>query len=230
MTNSGGIGMKIGLDSDISKLQNVSLKKVENNHKNPTECNGGLKESTVDLNSSRPEAVTYTARGGYVRKLNNVATKDNEVCDCKKPEFQARINTEGSWSTSPRIPVKAVVRMGQGDYSRLISNAMVPPLYEHIQECGKDNTKKYVVIDGVRYESEIPESERYKEPKTLIEMLLEEDKERAKHMQGKDEKNEYELAGMPKSDIIVGNSQFTAYGQIDEATKNRIEEVIGSIF
>lgn len=51
--------MKIDLASNINKVQSVSTKNVENNGKNLKECNEVLKESTVDLQYSRPEAFTY---------------------------------------------------------------------------------------------------------------------------------------------------------------------------
>ncbi|SFC29755.1 hypothetical protein SAMN05421842_10279 [Clostridium uliginosum] len=34
---------------------------------------------------------------------------------------------------------------------------------------------------------------------------------------------------MPKSNITLENSEFTTYREIDERTKKRIQEVLGSI-
>ncbi len=71
--------MKIDLVSDFNKVQNIGLKKVENNSKNSTECHEVIQQSTVDLQSSTPEAVTYTASGGYRRNLNNKVIENNDV-------------------------------------------------------------------------------------------------------------------------------------------------------
>ena len=82
--------MRIGFGSDFSKVQNIGCEKIENNGKNSTGCNEIFKESTIELYSARPEAVTYTSGGGYKGNLNNNVTKDTNVCDRKKPEFQKR--------------------------------------------------------------------------------------------------------------------------------------------
>lgn len=219
--------MKIDLDSNISKLQNVSPKKITNNDKNLNKFNEVLNESTVDLHNSRPEAVTYSSSGAYRRNLNNMVKNDNDICDCKKPEFQQKPNLTGSTNMLPQVPVKTIVNMSYSEVTSLSSKACVKPLSDHCQEMGKVGNMRYVVIDGVRYESKVPESETYKTPKTLIEILNEVDKESVTYKKNKD--NEYELSGMPKSSITVGNSVFATYGQIDERTKKRIEEILGSI-
>ena len=80
--------MRIGLVSNFSKVQNVGCGKIENNGGSSTECNEIFKENTVELYSSRSEAVTYTSGGGYKGNLNKNVAKDDEVCDGKKIEFE----------------------------------------------------------------------------------------------------------------------------------------------
>ncbi|OSA97808.1 UNVERIFIED_ORG: hypothetical protein B2H98_07005 [Clostridium botulinum] len=103
--------------------------------------------------------------------------------------------------------LKGMVQVSAGAFNKIQSAVLVPPLCDKVMEMGKDDRCKWVVIDGVRYETPLAENEKPVKYKTLMELLNESSK-RMDERKTKEKKYE-------KSDIIdLGDSKAIVYGTL----------------
>lgn len=152
-----------------------------------------------------------------ISKINNNKVKEQQSLDYKDTiELSRKLGSayvqdgknwvsNGSGGLTPIL--KGMVQVSAGSFSKIQAASLVPPLSDHIMETGKDENCKWVVIDGVRYETPLTENEKPMKQKTLIELLNENDKRLEVR---KSNEKYYE-----KSEIIdLGDNKAISYGTL----------------
>ena len=166
-------------------------------------------------------------------KINNIEN-DSKVDLSKEYKDTIEISSEASYSyaqdknnwvsngTGGLTPVlKGMVKVGRGDFNKIQSAALTPPLSEHVMESGKDERCRWIVIDGVRYETPLAENEKPKKQKTLIELLNESSK---KIEERKEKEKSYEKVEV----INLSESKVITYGELPEEAKAMLLNILGN--
>lgn len=165
-------------------------------------------------------------------KINNTEN-DSKVDLSKEYKDIIEISSEASsyaqdknnWvsnGTGGLTPVlKGMVKVGRGDFNKIQSAALTPPLSEHVMESGKDERCRWIVIDGVRYETPLAENEKPKKQKTLIELLNESSK---KIDEIKEKEKSYEKVEV----MNLGESKVITYGELPEEAKAMLLNILGN--
>lgn len=99
--------------------------------------------------------------------------------------------------------LKGVVQMSRGDFNKIEAASLVPPLNDGFMELGKDERCKWVVINGVRYETPLSESEKPIKFKTLIEIIAENDKRMEDQKAKEKEYGKSEIIDLGENKAIV---------------------------
>ncbi|MCB2297662.1 hypothetical protein [Clostridium tagluense] len=113
--------------------------------------------------------------------------------------------SNGSGGLTPIL--KGMVQVSSGSFNQISAASLVPPLSDHVMESGKDDNCKWVVIDGVRYETPLSEHEKPMKHMTLIELLA----ENGKRLEARKVKeNHYETSEI----IDLGDNKAISYGTL----------------
>lgn len=161
---------KANLDynKNYAKLRDVSNKFSMNgygiyNQNNVTPTGkGNSNQSSINLNSSTRGTTTYDSKA---RSLNKNLSYRNSI-DGIRQLTQGRFNLNGAVGirkeekSSPSVKVSRVIDITERDFNRLSTNSRKGPLANHVKESGVYKGKRYLVLDDVRYESKIANSDR----------------------------------------------------------------------
>ena len=116
--------------------------------------------------------------------------------------------------------LKGVVQLSSGDFNKIQAASIVPPLSDGLMEIGKDERCKWVVINGVRYETPLSESEKPIKFKSLMD-FLNESKKRLEDKKIKEKQYK-------KSEIInLGHNKAIVYGTLPKEDLEMLNEILG---
>ncbi|MBU3221051.1 hypothetical protein [Clostridium algidicarnis] len=176
---------KIGMNLNVNEVNSNKTISEGNRNKNINEINSKVKEQQ---SMNYKDTIELSTKLDY----NYAQDRKNWV-------------SNGKGGLTPTL--KGMVQVSAGAFNKIQTASLVPPLSDHLMEMGKDENCRWVVIDGVRYETPLSKSEKEMKHKTLIELLFENDK----RMEERKVKEKY----YEKSEIIdLGDSKAMSYGNL----------------
>lgn len=160
--------MRINGYANLDKATNIRYERSLYNRGIPkARVHNVRSESNINLNSSRREAAIYNALGKSARYLGHTSPYGDSLNSFKQI-LQRRLGYEDNLSmrkvteSKPEVKVKRVVNVKEEDYRRIYNSSINGPLASHVKERGVYENKRYIVLDNVRYESEISDQKRLK--------------------------------------------------------------------
>lgn len=170
--SSFGVASKINLDynKNYAKLREASNKFSMNSYGavNQSSVATGNKinsnQSTMNLNSSKKATATYDLKGRSSNKNLSYRNSLDGLNRIAQGKFNpnGKVNIRKEEKSSPSARVRRVIDISERDFNRLSTNTRKGPLASHVKESGVYKGKRYLVLDDVRYESKVSNSERLK--------------------------------------------------------------------
>lgn len=193
----------------INMNMNLYTNTVKNNE-NSYKLNSNNK-AVEKLNQDYKDTVELSIKNDYKDTVElNIKNDYNYAKDRKNWV------SNGSGGLTPIL--KGIAQVSPADFNKIEAASLVPPLYDGLMETGKDERCKWVVINGVRYETPLSESEKPIKHKTLIEILAESSKRlEDKKIKERDYK---------KSEIInLGENKAIVYGTLPKEALEMLDGI-----